>query len=68
MQRVNYSEVREELVRLRVKHRDLDGEIAALEEAGTADQLHITRLKREKLKLKERITALEDQLLPDIIA
>ena len=32
------------------------------------DQLHIKRLKKRKLALKDQITALEDQLLPDIIA
>jgi len=29
---------------------------------------HIKRLKKRKLALKDQITALEDQLLPDIIA
>ena len=43
-------------------------EIVAQEESGKADQLHIKRLKKRKLVLKDQITALEDQLLPDIIA
>jgi hypothetical protein len=30
--------------------------------------LQIARLKRRKLALKDRIIALEDQLIPDIIA
>ncbi|HXF53499.1 MAG TPA: DUF465 domain-containing protein, partial [Hyphomicrobiaceae bacterium] len=51
-----------------LEHRELDTEIATLEATGTADQLLITRLKKKKLKLKDQITALEDQLLPDIIA
>ena len=33
-----------------------------------SDQLLIKRLKKRKLALKDRITAIEDQLLPDIIA
>lgn len=61
-------EMREELVKLTLTHRDLDSEIATLEATGSADQLTITRLKRRKLKIKDQITALEDQLLPDIIA
>lgn len=61
-------EIREELVKLTLEHRKLDTEIATLEAAGSVDQLAITRLKRRKLKLKDQITALEDQLLPDIIA
>ena len=33
-----------------------------------SDQLLIRRLKKRKLALKDQITVLEDQLLPDIIA
>ena len=61
-------ELREELARLRAEHRDLDAEIVAVETMGNADQLQIKRLKKRKLALKDRITALEDQLFPDIIA
>jgi hypothetical protein len=68
MQRPDERELREQLARLRAEHRDLDAEIVAQEELGTADQLHIKRLKKRKLALKDAITALEDQLLPDIIA
>lgn len=64
----NEGEIREQLVKLAVEHRELDSEIAGLQAAGSVDQLAITRLKRRKLKLKDQITALEDQLLPDIIA
>ena len=45
-----------------------DDEIIALEDSGSADQLHVKRLKKKKLALKDQITAVEDQLLPDIIA
>jgi hypothetical protein len=68
MQRQDEREIREQLVRLRSEHRDLDNEIAMLESAHTSDQLTITRLKKRKLKLKDQIKALEDKLLPDIIA
>lgn len=53
---------------LRREHRDLDEAIAALQERATADQLTVKRLKKQKLGLKDRIQALEDQLTPDIIA
>ncbi|HML43636.1 MAG: DUF465 domain-containing protein [Hyphomicrobium zavarzinii] len=68
MQRQNDRELREELVKLRSEHRLLDDEILALETGGAADQLTIRRLKKKKLALKDQITKIEDQLLPDIIA
>lgn len=68
MQRRDDRELREELVKLRAEHRSLDEEIVALESNPTADQLLVKRLKKRKLALKDRITSVEDQLLPDIIA
>ena len=64
----NDGELREELVRLRNEHRALDEEIVALEAMGGVDQLNIRRLKKKKLAIKDQITSVEDQLLPDIIA
>ena len=68
IEREKEREIREQLAKLRVEHRDLDDEIVTLEASGKADQLQVSRLKRKKLKLKDQITSLEDQLLPDIIA
>lgn len=68
MQRQDDRELRDELVKLRAEHRRLDEEIVGLEESGTADQLIIRRLKKQKLVLKDRITSIEDRLTPDIIA
>ena len=68
MQRPHERELREKLAQLRAEHRDLDAQIVSEESSSLADQLQIKRLKKKKLALKDRITALEDQLLPDIIA
>ena len=68
MQRRDDRELRELLVKLRDEHRSLDEEIVALELAADADQLTIKRLKKKKLLIKDQITAVEDQLTPDIIA
>lgn len=57
-----------ELGRLRTEHGDLNDAIAALEVLPAVDQLQIQRLKRRKLILKDRISAIEDQITPDIIA
>lgn len=53
---------------LRQKHRDLDEAIAALQETGPSAQLTILRFKKEKLRLKDQIARIEDELTPDIIA
>jgi hypothetical protein len=61
-------EVRRELAELRQEHRDLDAAIAALADSPSRDTISLQRLKKRKLVLKDRITNLEDRLLPDIIA
>jgi hypothetical protein len=62
------SEIRRRLELLRMEHRDLDAAIDAMLGTGTADQLQVARLKKRKLRLRDEITLLEDQLIPDIIA
>ena len=62
------AEFEAELARLREEHRDLDMAIEALERMVAGDQLQIQRLKKRKLVLRDRMTYLEDQLTPDIIA
>ncbi|MAY86584.1 YdcH family protein [Arenibacterium halophilum] len=57
-----------ELAVFRRQHRDLDEAILALVERGTADQLTVQRLKKQKLRLKDVISRIEDRLTPDIIA
>jgi hypothetical protein len=61
-------EIRRELAELRQEHRDLDAAISAMTESGRPDSIQIQRMKKRKLALKDRITALDDRLLPDIIA
>ncbi|MBN8906639.1 MAG: YdcH family protein, partial [Rhodospirillales bacterium] len=40
---------------LRSEHRDLDTVIARLAEQGASDQLHLQRLKKRKLMLKDEV-------------
>ncbi len=61
-------ELRAQLARLLQEHRDLDAAIEALQVSPGSDILQIQRLKKRKLVLKDRITFVEDQLTPDIIA
>jgi hypothetical protein len=53
---------------LRHQHRDLDAAISALESSGAGDQLQLRRLKKMKLQIKDMISKIEDNLIPDIIA
>jgi hypothetical protein len=61
-------ELRAQLARLLQEHRDLDAAIDALQDTPGSDLLQVQRLKKRKLYLKDRITFIEDQLTPDIIA
>ena len=61
-------EIQKRLLALRSEHRDLDASIEALRLVGASDQLQIARLKKRKLLLRDEITMLEDELIPDIIA
>ena len=58
----------ERLRELRVSHRDLDDLIERLQHDPMVDQLRIRRLKRRKLLLKDMITTLESELIPDLDA
>jgi len=62
------TELRAQLARLRQEHRDLDAAIEALQASPASDMLLVQRLKKRKLFLRDRITHIEDQLTPDIIA
>jgi hypothetical protein len=59
---------RARLKELRVEHRDLDFAITELSRNATADQLRVRRLKKQKLRLRDQITRLESQLIPDLNA
>jgi hypothetical protein len=68
MEKEDERELQVQLARLQQEHRDLDAAIAALQETRGADILQVQRLKKRKLYLKDRISFIEDQLTPDIIA
>ena len=62
------SALQAECERLRQEHRDLDAAIDALTAMGSVDQLQLQRLKKRKLVLRDRLSSIQDQLTPDIIA
>ena len=53
------------LVELRIEHRDLDEAINRMTNNPPEDQLLLRRLKKRKLLIKDRISALERTLDPD---
>jgi hypothetical protein len=60
--------LRAKLAALKTEHRDLDEVIAHVAEHAPFDQLQLQRLKKRKLLLKDQISKIESDLLPDIIA
>ena len=60
--------VRSRLEALKIEHRDLDDVIDHLSRDQKRDELQMQRLKKRKLLLKDQISALERQLVPDISA
>lgn len=61
-------ELKRQLAELKTEHRDLDDVIARLIEHAPFDQIQLQRLKKRKLSIKDQMSRLESQLLPDIIA
>jgi hypothetical protein len=53
---------------LRVTHRDLDYLIDSLSHDPMVDQLRMRRLKKRRLILKDMISSLESELIPDMDA
>ncbi len=61
-------DIQHRIVELEVEHRDLDTVIAALILDPGQDALQLRRLKKRKLQLKDYITLLKMQLVPDVPA
>ncbi len=61
-------EIQRRIVELEVEHRDLDAVINLLTRDVLHDELQLRRLKKRKLQLKDHITLLKMQLIPDVPA
>jgi hypothetical protein len=59
------AEITRQLIELRIEHRDLDAAIQRLSTDNASDELQLKRLKKRKLRLKDMIAYLENQLIPD---
>lgn len=56
------------LAELKQDHRELDIAIEEMAKKVEDNQLNISRLKKQKLKLKDSIARLESRLIPDLHA
>ena len=61
-------DVQRRIVELEIEHRDLDTVIATLMLNTKHDELQLRRLKKRKLQLKDHVTLLKMQLIPDVPA
>lgn len=68
MKAENPAEIAQRLAELREEHRDLDEAIERLMKDPWQDQLMLRRMKKRKLKIKDWISQLESQLIPDLDA
>lgn len=65
---ISSEDIRRRIIELEVEHRDLDAVIELLAQDVMHDELQLRRLKKRKLQLKDHITLLKMQLIPDIPA
>jgi hypothetical protein len=61
-------DIQRRIIELEVEHRDLDAVIDTLIHDVRREELQLRRLKKRKLQLKDHITLLKMQLIPDIPA
>lgn len=61
-------ELHQKLAILSQEHRELDEQITRLQQEAGHDQFKLTRLKKRKLLLKDMITRINSQLIPDLNA
>jgi hypothetical protein len=67
MSEQDQADLRLAAARLSQDHADLDVAINAMEQCGS-DPLVIQRMKKKKLAMKDKLSKLKNQLVPDILA
>ncbi|MFP6816079.1 MAG: DUF465 domain-containing protein [Pseudomonadales bacterium] len=68
MDLMDNAEIERWLAELKIEHHDLDEVIHHLIQSKHHDSMRVQRLKKRKLKLKDMMTKLESQLIPDLDA
>ncbi|MDH3343364.1 MAG: DUF465 domain-containing protein [Gammaproteobacteria bacterium] len=62
------SDIKTRVIELKLEHRDLNQLIEQLVRDPSFEELHIKRLKKRKLQVKDELARLENKLIPDILA
>lgn len=65
---VDEDSLREQLEALRKEHQALDDQVDQLSKAQPVDFLTLSKLKKDKLRVKDTIQRIESMLIPDILA
>ncbi len=60
--------IQRRIYELQIEHRDLDEVVSRLTAEINVDQLMMRRLKLRKLRLKDQISRLKSELIPDLDA
>ena len=60
--------IKRRIAELQLEHRGLDAVIEAIGQQPSFDELQLRRLKKRKLQIKDDITNLQMQLVPDVPA
>ncbi len=62
------ADIVQQITQLRCEHRELDEAIERMSQEVWVDQLQLSRMKKRKLRIKDMIAWLENQLIPDLEA
>ncbi|MEF9943020.1 MAG: DUF465 domain-containing protein [Burkholderiaceae bacterium] len=65
---MDQEEIKRRLIDLQIEHRDLDEALERLSASSNVNELALRRFKKRKLQIKDQLTQLQMQLVPDIPA
>ncbi len=68
LQTMETERIKRRIIELQVEHRDLDEVIDRLAGQPGVDEIKLRRLKKRKLQIKDSISLLQMQLVPDVPA
>ena len=64
----NFESIRRRIVELQLEHKGLDAMIDAMGADTGFDELQLRRLKKRRLQIRDAISLLQMQLIPDVPA